>query len=54
MGSNVILALTSVRVQEAILRDETILRGARSVDFPAKPAISNEVRCSIQERWCGC
>jgi hypothetical protein len=35
--------LTAQR-QEAILRDETILRGARSVDFPVKPAVSNEAR----------
>ena len=30
--------------QEAILRNETIIRGARNVDFPAKPAVSQEVR----------
>ena len=28
------------------MRVETILRGARSVDFPAKPAVSAEVRDS--------
>ena len=43
-GNGVAHPLTSSVAQEAILRDETILRGARNVDFPAKPAVSNEVR----------
>jgi len=37
-------AVLTAQRQEAILRDETILRGARSVDFPVKPAVSNEAR----------
>ena len=28
------------------MRDETILRGARNVDFPAKPVVSNEARAA--------
>lgn len=34
--------------QEKILREETILRAARSVDFPAKPAVSAEAKAFIR------
>jgi len=38
----------STALQESILRDETIIRGARVLDFPAKPAVSPEAKAFIR------